>query len=133
MSHPSISLRKLSPHFSLQVTIKLNVGSRSLADVETVLLRVCWARHSYPTVGACDCLQPKFCGRKAGRVVSQCSTTKARLADYQARYQLKSVINLRGTWPNQAWFSDEASACSELGLKLRHVDLRSYKLCRFMS
>jgi protein tyrosine phosphatase (PTP) superfamily phosphohydrolase (DUF442 family) len=63
-----------------------------------------------------------------GRVYRSGQPTRAMLADLQQSAGLKTVINLRGVWQDDAWYQAEKQAARELGLEHHDIDLRSYRL-----
>lgn len=48
--------------------------------------------------------------------------TAAQIADYKRRYGIKTIINLRGSSEDAAWYRDEIAAAASLGVK--HIDFR---------
>lgn len=48
--------------------------------------------------------------------------TAARVADYAQRYGIKTIVNLRGNGEDAAWYKDEVSAATTLGIE--HIDFR---------
>jgi uncharacterized protein (TIGR01244 family) len=51
--------------------------------------------------------------------------TPERLAEYKAAYGIRTVINLRGAAPGEAWYDLEKQAAKDLGLTLIDVPLSS--------
>lgn len=51
--------------------------------------------------------------------------TPERLADYQATYGIKTVLNLRGAAPGEDWYDLERQAVDALGMTLIDVPLSS--------
>lgn len=51
--------------------------------------------------------------------------TPERLAEYKATYGIRTVINLRGAAPGEAWYDLEKQAAKDLGLTLIDVPLSS--------
>ena len=58
----------------------------------------------------------------AGEVYRSNQVTPEALATYQAEHGIRSVLNLRGAEPGEAWYDDEIAASAALGLV--HVDFR---------
>lgn len=55
-----------------------------------------------------------------GEVYRSAQVSKGDIAEYQARYGIRSILNLRGAVPGQAWYDEEVAASAALGLA--HVD-----------
>ncbi|MFO0947754.1 MAG: tyrosine-protein phosphatase, partial [Planctomycetota bacterium] len=53
------------------------------------------------------------------------ATTLRRLHE---DYGIRSVINLRGTWPGESWFDQESAVAAELDMVLNNIDLATFKL-----
>jgi protein tyrosine/serine phosphatase len=51
----------------------------------------------------------------------------ARLASYQARYGIKTVLNLRGENTVRGWYQEEAKAAHDLGINLINFRLSSHR------
>lgn len=60
-----------------------------------------------------------------GAVYRSNQPTSERLADYQAAYGIKTVLNLRGAAPNEDWYVEEKRATEALGMTLVDVPLSS--------
>lgn len=60
-----------------------------------------------------------------GAVYRSNQPTPERLADYQAAYGIKTVINLRGAVPDEDWYALEKLATEALGMTLIDVPLSS--------
>lgn len=60
-----------------------------------------------------------------GAVYRSNQPTPERLADYQAAYGIKTVINLRGAVPDEDWYALEKQATEALGMTLIDVPLSS--------
>jgi protein tyrosine phosphatase (PTP) superfamily phosphohydrolase (DUF442 family) len=58
----------------------------------------------------------------AGEVYRSNQVTPAELAEYQANYGIRSVLNLRGAEPGAGWYDAEIKASAGLGLT--HADFR---------
>ena len=58
---------------------------------------------------------------EAGHLYRSAQPGAEDLAAYAQSFGIKSVINLRGAHPGEAWYEDEMRASRELGL--RHIDL----------
>ena len=52
----------------------------------------------------------------AGELYRSAQPTPARLADYAHDFGIRSVINLRGSAPEKAWYQDELAATQALGI-----------------
>jgi protein tyrosine/serine phosphatase len=57
----------------------------------------------------------------AGRFYRSAQPSALELAGYAQALGLKSVINLRGAHPGEAWYDEEMAASQRLGL--RHIDI----------
>lgn len=60
-----------------------------------------------------------------GAVYRSNQPTPERLADYQAAYGIKTVVNLRGAAPDEDWYALEKQATEALGMTLIDVPLSS--------
>ena len=60
-----------------------------------------------------------------GAVYRSNQPTPERLADYQAAYGIRTVINLRGAAPDEDWYVLEKKAADALGMTLIDVPLAS--------
>lgn len=60
-----------------------------------------------------------------GAVYRSNQPTPERLADYQASYGIKTVLNLRGAAPDEDWYAEEKRATEALGMTLVDVPLSS--------
>jgi protein tyrosine phosphatase (PTP) superfamily phosphohydrolase (DUF442 family) len=63
-----------------------------------------------------------------GEVYRSGQPTPAMLAEMQKTLGLRTVINLRGFWPDDDWHRQETQAAAELGLEHHDIDLRCYRL-----
>jgi protein tyrosine/serine phosphatase len=55
-----------------------------------------------------------------GEVYRSAQVSARDVAAYQKAYGIRSVLNLRGAAPGQAWYDEEVAAAERLGIK--HVD-----------
>ncbi|MGQ0567846.1 MAG: phosphatase domain-containing protein [Gemmobacter sp.] len=60
-----------------------------------------------------------------GEVYRSNQPTPERLADYQAAYGIRTVLNLRGAAPDEDWYALEKQATDALGMTLIDVPLSS--------
>ena len=60
-----------------------------------------------------------------GAVYRSNQPTPERLADNQASYGIKTVLNLRGAAPDEDWYAEEKRATEALGMTLVDVPLSS--------
>jgi protein tyrosine/serine phosphatase len=58
----------------------------------------------------------------AGEVYRSAQVSDADIADYQSRFGIRSILNLRGASPGEAWYDGEVAASATLGVE--HVDFR---------
>lgn len=56
-----------------------------------------------------------------GRLYRSAQLTGAALRGELTKYGIKTVINLRGLSPDEAWYRDETAVCREMGVA--HVDI----------
>lgn len=56
----------------------------------------------------------------ANEVYRSAQVSKADIADYQGTYGIRSILNLRGAAPGEAWYDEEIAASAALGVT--HVD-----------
>lgn len=63
-----------------------------------------------------------------GKVYRSAQPNAESLAEYHAKYGIKTVINLRGASEGHPWYDDEARAADELGMKLLDIDLHNSRL-----
>jgi protein tyrosine/serine phosphatase len=56
----------------------------------------------------------------AGEVYRSAQVSKDDIADYQGTYGIRSILNLRGAAPGEAWYDEEVATSAALGLT--HVD-----------
>ncbi|WP_128513796.1 phosphatase domain-containing protein [Tabrizicola thermarum] len=56
----------------------------------------------------------------ADEVYRSAQVSKADIADYRARYGIRSILNLRGASPGQPWYDEEVAASAALGIT--HAD-----------
>jgi protein tyrosine/serine phosphatase len=58
----------------------------------------------------------------ADEVYRSAQVSDADIAEYQARYGIRSILNLRGAEPGKDWYDKEVAASTALGVA--HVDFR---------
>lgn len=63
-----------------------------------------------------------------GRVYRVAQPTPADLAEFQNKWGIRSVVNLRGSWPKEAWYQAECDAIQSLGLVSVDITCYSYRL-----
>ncbi len=56
----------------------------------------------------------------ANEVYRSAQVSKADIATYQSTYGIRSILNLRGAAPGEAWYDEEIAASAALGVA--HVD-----------
>jgi len=56
----------------------------------------------------------------ADELYRSAQVSKADIADYRARYGIRSILNLRGASPGQPWYDEEVAASAALGIT--HAD-----------
>jgi protein tyrosine phosphatase (PTP) superfamily phosphohydrolase (DUF442 family) len=65
----------------------------------------------------------------SGRLVRSAQPEPGRLEEWVRRLGIRSVINLRGAWPEQEWFRVEDEECRRLGLPRRDVAILTHRTC----
>jgi protein tyrosine/serine phosphatase len=58
----------------------------------------------------------------AGELYRSAQPSAAEIADYTKQYGIRTVVNLRGSSDNAAWYKEEVAASNQLGVK--HIDFR---------
>jgi protein tyrosine/serine phosphatase len=56
----------------------------------------------------------------AGEAYRSAQPTADEIRTYRDKYQIATIVNLRGAAPGQAWYDEEVKAATELGI--RHID-----------
>jgi protein tyrosine/serine phosphatase len=57
-----------------------------------------------------------------GELYRSSQPTSAQVADYAQRYGIKTIVNLRGSSEDAAWYKQEVAAAASLGIE--HIDFR---------
>ena len=57
-----------------------------------------------------------------GRLYRSAQPDGAEIADYAARYGIRTIVNLRGRYPDASWYREETEASARLGID--HVDFK---------
>jgi hypothetical protein len=73
----------------------------------------------------CVYVRDNFSPVVPGRVYRSAELSRASLEKYVARFRIRSVVNLRGSNPDKAWYHRENATLAERGIRLYDIRLSS--------